>query len=113
MPLGAKAKIPHADVISILLPEVMRFNVPANPAKFARIAEIFGEPVDGLSTRDAADAAVPAVARLARDVGAPHSLAAYGVAEPDLPALAEEGMESGNVVVNARTAAGADLLEIM
>ncbi len=113
MPLGAKAKIPHADVISILLPEVMRFNVPGNVAKFARIAEIFGEPGDGGSLRAAADAGVAAVERLAADVGAPRSLAAWGVTEPDLPALAEEGMLSGNIAVNPRPATADDLADIM
>ncbi|MCV2488190.1 iron-containing alcohol dehydrogenase [Geodermatophilus sp. YIM 151500] len=115
MPLGARAKIPHGDVVSILLPEVMRFNVVGNLAKFARIARIFGEPVDGLSLRAAADAGVAAVERLVTDVAAPRQLGDYGVTEADLPELAEAAMKSGagNIVVNPRATTSADLVGIM
>jgi alcohol dehydrogenase len=113
MPLGAKAKIPHGDVISILLPEVMRFNVNANLEKFARIAAIFGVDTRSLSLREAAHAGVDAVTKLIRDIGAPVSLAAYGVQESDLEELAAESMESGNIVVNPRPATAADLVDIM
>ncbi|KQR73207.1 alcohol dehydrogenase [Arthrobacter sp. Leaf337] len=113
MPLGAKAKIPHGDVISILLPEVMRFNVNANLDKFARIATIFGVDTRSMSLREAAHAGVDAVAQLITDIGAPRSLAAYGVQESDLEQLAAESMESGNIVVNPRPATAADLVDIM
>ncbi|PRZ11757.1 iron-containing alcohol dehydrogenase [Nesterenkonia sandarakina] len=113
MPLGAKAKIPHGDVISILLPEVMRFNMVANLDKFARIAQIFGADTRSLSRREAASAGVEAVAQLVSDIGAPNSLSAYGVAETDLEELAAESMESGNIVVNPRAVTASDLVEIM
>jgi alcohol dehydrogenase class IV len=113
MPLGAKAKIPHGDVVSILLPEVNRFNVVGNPEKFARIARIFGEPVDGLSLRAAADAGVAAVDQLVTDVAAPRKLGDYGVTVEDLPALAEEAMTSGNIAVNPRITTANDLVGIM
>lgn len=113
MPLGAKAKIPHGDVISILLPEVMRFNMVANLEKFARIAHIFGVDTRALSLREAASAGVDAASQLVSDIGAPNSLAAYGVTESDLPQLAAESMESGNIVVNPRPATADDLAEIM
>jgi alcohol dehydrogenase class IV len=113
MPLGAKAKIPHGDVVSILLPEVNRFNVVGNPEKFARIARIFGEPVDGLSLRAAADAGVAAVDQLVTDVAAPRKLGDYGVTVEDLPSLAEEAMTSGNIAVNPRITTANDLVGIM
>ncbi|WP_219417535.1 iron-containing alcohol dehydrogenase [Pseudonocardia nigra] len=114
MPLGAKAKIPHGDVVSILLPEVMRFNVVGNLTKFARIARIFGEPVEGLSLRDAADAGVAAVEQVVTDVAAPRRLGDYGVTVEDLPSLAEEAMKSaGNIQVNPRATNAADLVGIM
>jgi alcohol dehydrogenase class IV len=113
MPLGAKAKIPHGDVVSILLSEVNRFNVVGNPQKFANIARIFGEPVDGLSLRAAADAGVAAVDQLVTDVAAPRKLGDYGVTPADLPALAEEAMTSGNIAVNPRITTANDLVGIM
>ncbi|WP_300271670.1 iron-containing alcohol dehydrogenase [Halomonas sp.] len=113
MPVGSQAKIPHADVISILLPPVMRFNVVANQEKFARIAELFGEQVNHLSLHDAAEIGVRSVERLIRDVGAPDSLSDYGVREEDLEALAEEALQSGNVPVNPRVTTAQDLVAIM
>jgi len=113
MPLGALAKIPHGDVIAILLPEVMRFNAVAAQPQFAEIARIFGVDTRGLSLRDAANAGVEAVSVMLSDVGAPASLAAYGVTESDLEELAVESMKSGNVVVNPRPTRPEDLVEIM
>lgn len=115
MPLGAKAKIPHGDVVSILLPEVNRFNVVGNLEKFARIARIFGESVEGMSLRTAADAGVAVVEQLVTDVAAPRKLSEYGVTPEDLPELAEDAMRSGagNIVVNPRATTAADLVGIM
>lgn len=113
MPLGAMAKIPHGDVVSILLPEVMRFNVVGNPSKFAKIAEVFGEPTRGMSQRHAADVGVAAVEQLVTDVGAPRRLSEYGVASQDLQVMAEEAMTSGNIAVNPRVTTTADLVGIM
>jgi alcohol dehydrogenase class IV len=113
MPLGAKAKIPHGDVVSILLPQVMRFNVVGNPTKFAKIAEIFDERTPGMSQRSAADAGVAAVEQLVTDVAAPRSLGDYGVTENDLAAMAEEAMTSGNIAVNPRFTTAGDLVGIM
>lgn len=113
MPLGAFAKIPHGDVIAILLPEVMRFNVVAAQEKFGSIARLFGVDVRGMTTREAAQAGVDAVAELLSDIGAPSSLAAYGVSEDDLERMAEESMTSGNIVVNPRPTRASDLIEIM
>ena len=113
MPLGAKAKVPHADVITILLPEVNRYNLTANLPKFARIAELFGENANGLSLRQAAELGVNAVEQLIDDIGAPRKLGDYGVTEATLPEMAEEGMTSGNIAVNPRAATTEDLVEIM
>nr|WP_201791158.1 iron-containing alcohol dehydrogenase [Nesterenkonia sp. PF2B19] len=92
---------------------MMRFNMVANLEKFARIAHIFGVDTRALSLREAASAGVDAASQLVSDIGAPNSLAAYGVTESDLPQLAAESMESGNIVVNPRPATADDLAEIM
>lgn len=115
MPLGALAKIPHGDVIAILLPEVMRFNVLAAQPKFAEIARLFGIETRSMTLRAAADAGVAAASELLSDIGAPSKLSAYGVTEGDLANLAEQSMISGkgNVVVNPRPARAEDLVEIM
>jgi alcohol dehydrogenase class IV len=100
IPLGAHFKIPHGVVNAILLPEVMQFNLRGNQEKFIEIAKIFGEKVDGLSDREAAESAVKAIRQLNKDVGITQTLSDYGLEEEHLDFIAEEAMLSGNVAVN-------------
>lgn len=100
IPLGAHFKIPHGVVNAILLPEVMKFNLIGNPEKFKEIAKIFGEKIDGLSDREAAESAVKAIRQLNKDIGITQKLSDYGLEEGHLDFIAEEAMLSGNVPVN-------------
>ena len=102
MPLGSRFHIPHGLANAIMLPTVMRFNLSGNLAKFARIAEIFGEPIAGLSLRVAAERAVVAIESLKADVGITAKLGDFGMTEADIDAVAAEAMLSGNVAVNPR-----------
>lgn len=102
IPLGAHFHIPHGTVNAILLPEVMQFNLIGNLGKFKEIAQIFDMPIDGLSTREAAEKSVIAIRQLKQDVGINQTLSDYGVTEGDLDIIAKEAMTSGNVPVNPR-----------
>jgi alcohol dehydrogenase class IV len=113
MPLGGKFKVPHGVANAVLLPQVMQFNLTGNLEKFKEIAEIFGENTDGLPVRAAAELSVKAIQQLNRDVGIPSGLREYGVTENDLDYIAQEGMESGNVLVNPRKPSLEDLKEIV
>ncbi|HEU5298805.1 MAG TPA: iron-containing alcohol dehydrogenase, partial [bacterium] len=68
-----------------------------------------GESVAGLSPREASEAAVDAVRRLARDVQIPERLRDLGVTREAIPQLTEDAMKSGNVLVNPRTTTAADI----
>lgn len=102
MPLGARFHIPHGLVNAIMLPEVMRFNLPGNLGKYARIAEIFGERIAGLSVREAAERSVVAIELLKADVGITAKLSQFGVTEADFDGVVDEALLSGNVPVNPR-----------
>lgn len=102
MPLGSRFHIPHGLANAIMLPVVMRYNLPGNLAKFARIAEIFGERTAGLSLREAAERSVVAIETLKADVGITAKLGDFGMSEADLHDVASEAMLSGNVAVNPR-----------
>ncbi|PLS17344.1 alcohol dehydrogenase [Bacillus sp. M6-12] len=112
LPLGAHFKIPHGVVNAILLPEVMAFNVIGNVDKFAEIAEIFGENVEGLSKREAAERSVEAIRKLNHDVGITQTLSDFGLKEEHLDFIVEEAMLSGNVAVNPRKPTLEDLKNI-
>lgn len=108
-PLGAHFDIPHGVANAVLLPSVMAWNMIACHDTYPQIASALGESVDGLSPREASEAAVEAVRRLARDVQIPERLRDLGVTREAIPRLAEDAMKSGNVLVNPRTTTAADI----
>lgn len=112
LPLGAHFKIPHGTVNAILLPEVMQFNIIGNVAKFAEIASIFGEKVEHLTMREAAERSVVAIRRLKEDIGIVQTLSDFGLEEKHLDLIAEEAMLSGNIAVNPRKPSIEDLKNI-
>jgi len=87
--LQAKGHGTHGTSCAIVLPHVMDFNMPANLPRFARIAVLMGEKVDGLSLREAAKRAADAVKRLSRDVGMPKGLLDFGVKKETIPEIAD------------------------
>jgi alcohol dehydrogenase class IV len=92
--LGAMAGLTHGRATALLLPEVMQFNLMADPPKFARIAELLGEDTAGLSTIEAGELAIKAVRRLLEDLGMPQTLTEVGVTEEQIPELAKELAET-------------------
>lgn len=83
-PVAVKAHLSHGTALTLLLPYIMEFNIPGNPTKFAKIAELMGEEVDGLSLMERADKSVAAVRRLAQDLGMPQRLGEVGIKEEDI-----------------------------
>src|SRR4029077_2234346 len=63
-PVGGAVHCSHGAGNGLLLPYVMRFNMPARVRQFATVARLLGEDVRGLSEHEAAEAAVQAVERL-------------------------------------------------
>ena len=61
-----------------------------------------GENTDGLSTMDAAELAIHAIARLSADIGIPQHLRELGVKEADFPYMAEMALKDGNAFSNPR-----------
>lgn len=92
--LGAMASLTHGRATGLLLPAVMRFNLMTDPFKFARIAQLLGEDVSGLSATQGGELAVDAVRRLLDDLGMPGRLTDVGVGEERIPELARELAEN-------------------
>jgi alcohol dehydrogenase len=114
MPLGSwELRVPHGLAIAITLPVVMEYNCLARPERYVEVARALGEPVDGLSMRDAAARAGAAVKRLSEDIGIPRGLGEVGVREEHLDCIAAEAVKSGNVPVNPRRASAEDLKHIL
>ncbi|MFB6134297.1 MAG: hydroxyacid-oxoacid transhydrogenase [Halanaeroarchaeum sp.] len=69
-PVGNRYHTYHGETIAVLTPATtLGYNVPSNPARFARLAELLGAQTDGLGDRAAADRAHEAYCRLQEDLG--------------------------------------------
>jgi alcohol dehydrogenase len=107
-PVGGHFNVPHGVANAIILPVVMSYNVPAAPAKFARIAAALGYRPTGDDAADAA-AAETLVRRLSERVGIPPSLSAVKVPADGIPALVADAMKSGNIPINPRPTTALDM----
>ncbi|MBI4832779.1 MAG: iron-containing alcohol dehydrogenase [Candidatus Lindowbacteria bacterium] len=91
--VGSAYHLTHGRSLAVLLPHVMRFNLPGNPARYARAAALMGKDIEGLSTLEAAQLAVEAAEEILETVGVSTRLRDYGASEDDLQRLTEETME--------------------
>jgi alcohol dehydrogenase class IV len=92
-PIAGEHHTPHGVTIATLLPEVMRFNATSAFDRYAEVAELLGENLDGLSRDQKAERAADAVGELAADVGIPGGVSELGVTEDEIPTLAADTME--------------------
>lgn len=99
-PLGGAYRVPHGVANALLLPAVMEFNAFSSLEKFAGIAEMLGEKVEGRSVREAAVLAVETVKQLAKDLGVPQRLSDLGIPETAIPGMAEEAMKVARPLEN-------------
>ncbi|HBI82466.1 MAG TPA: NAD-dependent alcohol dehydrogenase [Alcaligenaceae bacterium] len=114
MPMGGLYGIAHGIANAVLLPHVMRFNMIASLERFAHIARAMGEPIDGLSLRDAAEAAVRAVESLSADIGIPRYVDELGVPREGIELMARDGMtNTRQVLPNPREVTIEGLLGIL
>ena len=89
-PLGGRFNIPHGLALCIVIEEVLRFSRPACEARLARVSFALGAGRTEVSQAENAEAAVAAIADLARQVGMAARLATFGVTEDALAILAHD-----------------------
>jgi len=106
-PIGGATHCSHGAGNGLLLPFVMRFNLPARQTEFAAIARLLGEePV--------AERAVAAVERLRADIGIPLRLRDLGVRQDQLRPFAEKAFGIKRILrVNPRPVTVDDLHAIL
>jgi maleylacetate reductase len=103
--LGVVFDIPHGHTSCIMLPEVMRWNKPANAERQALVAAAMGHPGE-----DAAEVLAAFIAGL----GMPRSLGAVNIGPENFARIAEQAMATPWVPRNPRPIAGpAQVREIL
>jgi alcohol dehydrogenase class IV len=92
-PIGAGYRLSHGRSNSIMLPHVMRYNLPGNPEKYAAIAAFMGKEIEGLSSLEAALLLVEAVEEFLEIFHSSFHLRDYKIPKEDIPKLVEGGMK--------------------
>lgn len=111
-PLGGEFHIPHGLSNAILLPSVMKFNMPANVKRHAEVAIALGcEP--GKNDEETAQRGVEFIYRLAEAVGIPKKLTDLGIPQTAVPGMAKAAMQVQRLLKNnPREVTEQDALEI-
>jgi alcohol dehydrogenase class IV len=112
-PMGGTLHCSHGAGNGLLLPFVMRFNLPKRKDKFAKIAELLGaeasSDIDTLAER-----AIACVEQLKRDIGIPERIRDIGGREDQLLGFAEKAFGIKRLLwVNPRAARLEDLHGIL
>jgi alcohol dehydrogenase class IV len=92
----------------------MRFNMPTCRAQTARIAQLLGCDVDGLAEEEAAEQAIEAVRRLAREIGIPQRLLELGLTADQIPTVAGKAFQAKRILrVNPREISQQEMEQIL
>ena len=106
--LSAHFDTPHGVACAMLLPIAMEFNKPVVTERLARVAVAMGVDTTGMSTDEAADAAIAAVKQLSVDVQIPTVCEA--ITEDELDTLTKDAMADACFPGNPREATYDDVM---
>jgi len=107
--LSGRLDLPERIGDAILLPHVMKAYLYADGHRMAKVAEVLGESVAGLSARAAAQRAIDAVMLLMVDVGLPITLEKVGVDRNAISALSEQALQDPILRSNSGALSRADI----
>ena len=98
-PLGGEFHIPHGLSNAILLPSVMKFNMPANVKRYAEVAIAMGCE-SGKNDEETAQRGVDFIYQLAAAVGIPDKLTALGIPQTAVDGMAKAAMQVQRLLKN-------------
>lgn len=111
-PLGGRFRVAHGVSNAVLLPHVLRFNLPAAPERYADIALALGA-APGRTPLATAERGVERLVALARECGIPQRLASLGVPREALPEMARAALTVTRLLKNnPRPVSEADAMAI-
>ena len=112
--LGGRYNAPHGVLNAIVLPHAMRFNLPVATRAYRELAPLMGLEADELGEADLGEKVCASTAGFIKALGLPQRLRDIGIPRTDLPAVAEEALESKSVRANPRPVTSArDVLGIL
>ena len=113
--IGGMYKVAHGTANAVLLPYVMAFNRVACIEKYARVAELMGENIAGLSAEEASLKAVESVRKLTKELQIPQQVSELGINEDAIDDIAKACLESQGrlLVLNVREAGIEEVRQIL
>jgi alcohol dehydrogenase class IV len=99
-PLGSHFHVPHGLSNALVLPHVLRFNLPAAADAYAAIAADAFPDLVAHPAATRAEAFVTALQSLSAEIGLPQRLRDVGVGADALPTLARDAMKQTRLLVN-------------
>jgi alcohol dehydrogenase class IV len=98
-PLGGEFHVAHGVSNAVLLPHVLRFNLPAAPERYAKVALALGVEA-GHSDLETAQRGLDRLDELSRECGIPVGMSELGVPEEAIPRMAEAAMKVTRLLKN-------------
>jgi alcohol dehydrogenase class IV len=99
-PIGGHFHVPHGLSNALVLPHVLRFNLPVAGGLYAQIAaDAFPELAD-VPMEERAEAFINALVSLSYELAVPQRLRDVGIPEDAVPLLAREAMKQTRLLVN-------------
>lgn len=111
-PIGGLYDANHGSINAILLPEVIRYDIPVVTDKLQELAWGLGHRANG-DISAAGEKIQETLDSLLEASGAPRSLRSIGVQRQDLPELARRALKDICIVTSPREADESDLLRIL
>lgn len=111
-PLGSEFHIAHGVSNALLLPHVLRFNLPAAVAKYAEVAVAMGEPRE-VSLEQTAARGIDRIVGLIARCGVPARLRDLNIPRDAIPRMADAAMTITRLLDrNIRTVTRSDAIDI-
>lgn len=111
--LGGRWDIAHGVALAMLLPGVLRFNLPARTRRLADVAFALGVGDSHADADRNAAAAMDAVAALRERIGLTQVIADFGITEADFPQIAADALDDEVLANTPRHPSGSDIRAIL
>ena len=113
-PIGGLTHCSHGEGNGLLLPHVMRFNLPACVESMAEVGGWLGCDLIGLTRFASAEAAISAVVQIQQEVGIRTRLSELGLKKEQIPWVASRAFQIKRLMdVNPRRPTELDLVDIL
>jgi alcohol dehydrogenase len=111
--LGGRFDVTHGVALTMLLPQVLRFNLPACGERIVDLAFAMGVADTGKSPGWNSAATIEAIADLRTRVGMTHRLADFGISDADFDQIAADALDDEVLANTPRRPTAADIRSIL